>query len=161
MPLTPFHLGPAIFFGLILSSYVNFPTFLIANFIPDIEGVLVLFLNLDYPLHGYMHSLAGGTISALILSLIMIKLNEPVQGTMRLFRLQQEKNNRQIFLGALLGVYLHILIDSPLYSDIRPFYPVNTNPLNGLLTSIEMMGICVILFFMGAVLYVYRLCRHG
>ncbi len=46
MPLTPFHLGPDLFFGLLFFSYVDFPTFLVANVIVDIEPILV---SIDAP----------------------------------------------------------------------------------------------------------------
>lgn len=48
MPLTPFHLGPALLLGLIFLRYVDFPTFLVANVIVDIEPMFIMLFNLDY-----------------------------------------------------------------------------------------------------------------
>ncbi len=79
MPLTPFHLGPALFFGLLLFPVINLPTFLIANIIVDIEPFSVLYLGLEYPLHGFFHSFLGGSIIAIILSILMIKVDKRVQ----------------------------------------------------------------------------------
>jgi len=74
MPFTPFHFGPALFFGLLLLQYIHFPTFIIANVIVDLEPFLVLFFDLDYPLHGFFHSFAGGSIISIILALWMGKI---------------------------------------------------------------------------------------
>ena len=56
MPFTMFHLGPALAIGLPLRN-VHVPTFIVANVILDVEPLLVIFFGLNYPLHGYMHTL--------------------------------------------------------------------------------------------------------
>ena len=68
MPFTPFHFGPGLLFGLLLLSYIDFPTFLLANVIIDIEPILVLSLKLNYPLHGILHSFLGGIIFSFLLA---------------------------------------------------------------------------------------------
>ena len=47
MPLTPFHLGPGLLFGLLLFRYIDFPTSLIASVIVDVEPILAL-ASLNY-----------------------------------------------------------------------------------------------------------------
>ena len=51
MPFTPYHLGPGLFVGLLFLSFIDFPTFLVASVIVDVEPFMVLALNLNYPLH--------------------------------------------------------------------------------------------------------------
>ncbi len=68
MPFTPFHLGPALLFGLVLFSYLDFPTFMVANVIVDIEPFMIIALGLDLPLHGFFHSFLGGVIVSLLLT---------------------------------------------------------------------------------------------
>ena len=46
MPFTPLHLGPALFFGMVLLRYIDLPTFLVANVIVDIEPLVILTLGL-------------------------------------------------------------------------------------------------------------------
>ena len=128
MPFKPYHFGPALLFGLILLVVLDFPTFLIANVILDIEGFLVLFFSLEYPLHGFFHSFLGGSIVALLLSLIMIKLRKYFTPIMSSLIIKQEISNKKIFFGALIGVNFHIFLDSFLYTDINPFFPSNYNP---------------------------------
>ena len=76
MPFTPYHLGPGLFVGLLFLSFIDFPTFLIASVIVDVEPFLVLTLNLNYPLHGFFHSFLGGTLVALPLALMMHQIRD-------------------------------------------------------------------------------------
>jgi len=159
MPLTPFHLGPALLVGLLLLSYIDLPTFLVANVILDIEPVLVLTFDLDYPLHGFFHSLAGGTIVALLLAIVMNKVRGAFSHVLSFLRLEQKTSFKSILFASLLGVYLHILLDSRMHWDIRPFYPLETNPL---LDRTEFAGlwlhtVLVWCFFGAAIVYALRL----
>jgi membrane-bound metal-dependent hydrolase YbcI (DUF457 family) len=38
-------------------------------------------------------------------------------------------NLKSFLLSGVLGAGLHVLLDSPLYADIQPFYPLTTNQL--------------------------------
>jgi len=159
MPFTPYHLGPGLFIGLLFLSFIDFPTFLIASVIVDIEPFLVLVFNLDYPLHGFFHSFLGGTIVALILTVIMTKIRKFLTPIMSFFKIEQEFSFKKIILAALLGIYIHILLDFPIYTDIRPFFPLDFNPfyrttcLPGILETM----ICVWCFIAGLIVYIIRL----
>ena len=146
MPFTPFHLGPALFFGLLLTRYLHFRTFLIANLIVDIEPFLVLLLGLNYPLHGFFHSFVGGSLMAIFLTISMRKLD------------RERSSSKCIWSASLSGIYLHILFDSPLYTDIRPFYPYDYNPFynNGVIAGFDIYLLCVLLFVAGVLIYWYR-----
>ncbi|MBN2015099.1 MAG: metal-dependent hydrolase [Candidatus Altiarchaeota archaeon] len=163
MPLTPFHLGPAIFLGLLLLRYINLPTFLVASTIVDLEPFIVLLLGLDHPLHGFFHSFLGGSIVAVTLSLIMVRLGDRIQKLMSHLRLEQNTTKKSIWLASFTGIYLHILLDSPLYGDIRPFYPMRNNPLysNSMFIGLEIHGLCVLTFLAGAILYGYLLVKKS
>jgi hypothetical protein len=60
MPFIPFHLGPAMFFGMLLRKRMHMPTFIIANVILDVEPLLTVIFGLKYPLHGYFHTFIMG-----------------------------------------------------------------------------------------------------
>ncbi|KKL55839.1 hypothetical protein LCGC14_2251410, partial [marine sediment metagenome] len=128
MPFTPYHFGPGLFIGLLFLSFLDFPTFLIASVIVDIEPFTVLIFNSNYPLHGLFHSFLGGTIVAPILALIMTKIREKFTPILSFFKIEQEISPIKIFVASLLGIYIHILLDSPIYTDIRPFFPFDFNP---------------------------------
>ena len=157
MPFTPFHLGPGLLFGLLLIRYIDFPTFIIANVIVDIEPFMVLALNLDYPLHGFFHSFIGGTIVALLLTAGMRELREHLNPITRFLKVEQEHSTRSILMASLFGVYFHIVLDSLLYSDIKPFYPFNFNPfLDITRIGLGVYGNCFLAFILGTILYISR-----
>ena len=159
MPFTLFHLGPWLLFGLLLLRYIDFPTFLVASVIVDIEPFLILTLDLDYPLHGFFHSFLGGTLLAFLLAVAMSNVRSALSPLMSFLKLEQTLSFKSILSAALFGVYLHILLDSPLYSDIRPFYPFDFNPFlgNNMFIGFEVYTLCVLSFIGGAVIYAIRL----
>ena len=159
MPFTPYHLGPALFLGLLFIGFIDFPTFLIASVIVDIEPFLVLFFNLNYPLHGFFHSLMGGTLVAIPLALIMHKIRDKISPLLSFFKLEQEISFKRIFVASLLGIYIHILLDSRIYTDIQPFYPSTYNPLltTGILAGLDSYIFCIWVFFGAVIVYIIRL----
>ena len=157
MPFTPFHLGPGLLFGLLLIRYIDFPTFIIANVIIDIESFIVLSLNLDYPLHGFFHSFMGGTIAAFLLTAGMRALRESLNPLTNFLKVEQEHSTRSILTASLFGIYLHIILDSLLYSDIKPFYPFDFNPfLDTTRIGLGVYGNCFLSFVLGVILYIFR-----
>lgn len=159
MPFTPFHLGPGLLFGLLFLSYIDFPTFLLANVIVDVEPFLVLYFNLQYPLHGFLHSFLGGTLIAFLLAIVMSKLRNSFSPLMSFFRLEQKTSFKSILLASLFGIYLHILLDSRLYQDIKPFYPFDFNPFlsRRMFIGLEIYGLCILSFIGGGVIYIIKL----
>ncbi len=131
-----------MFFGTLLRA--NVPTIIISSVIIDIEPLLVLILGLNYPLHGFFHTFLGSSFFAVFLSVFMKRI------------LKNEKTSK-ILLSSFLGVYLHIIFDSPLYADIKPFYPLNFNPLYGIISVGKVYSLCIFLFAIGFLIYIYKL----
>jgi hypothetical protein len=159
MPFTPFHLGPALSFGLPLRKYMHTPTFVVANVIVDVEPFLVLFLGLNYPLHGYLHTFFLAFFVGLALGYVMFYLEKIFHPIFKMLLLEKDQtlNLRSFLAPGVLGTLFHVLLDSPLYSDIRPFYPLTINPLyNPSLTS-EVYSFCVWMGILGIVFYGYLL----
>jgi hypothetical protein len=156
MPFTPYHLGPALAIGLPLQKYLHAPTFIIANVILDIEPLLVLLFRLNYPLHGYSHTLLFALAVGLLLGYIMFKLEKPMQPFYRQIKL--ETNNslklKSFLFAGVLGTLLHVLFDAFLYTDIKPFFPSPLNPLLFFFSSSQVYLICVILGIIGVSYYV-------
>jgi len=159
LPFTPYHFGPGLLFGLLFFSYLDLPTFLVASVIIDIEPLLVLSLNLSYPLHGYLHTFLGGTIVAFLLALAMSRIRPTLTPLMSFLKLERTASFMGILLASVFGIYLHVLLDSPLYWDIRPFYPLESNPLqvHGMFIGFEIYAFCVVCFIAAAIVYVARL----
>jgi len=162
MPFTPYHLGPGLMIGLLFLNFIDFPTFLIASIIVDIEPFIILFFNLDYPLHGFFHSFLGGTIVALLLTVVMSKIRRYFSPLMSFFKLEQDVSFKKILVASLSGIYIHILLDSPIYTDIQPFFPLAFNPfyrstsMPGLLETM----ICVLCFMGALIIYIIRLFQY-
>ena len=161
MPFTPFHLGPALLIALLLFRILDLPSFLLASVIVDVEPFLVMLLGLNYPLHGFFHSFLGGSIVAFVLALAMLKLRPSISRVMSLLRLKQTISPGRVWTASFLGLYIHLLLDSPLYPGMRPFYPLDTNPLLSSSTFIgfEIYTACTICFLTGIFLYAYRALR--
>jgi membrane-bound metal-dependent hydrolase YbcI (DUF457 family) len=159
MPLTPFHLGPGLLLGLLLLAYIDLPTFLVASVIVDVEPILVLFFDLDYPLHGFVHSFLGGTIVALLLAAVMNKVRDSLSPLLSFLRLEHKSSFKNILIASLSGIYIHILLDSRMHRDIRPFYPLDFNPFlsSSALPGLGVYMLCIWCFIGAAVIYVIRL----
>lgn len=79
---------------------------------------------------------------------------------MTVFRLRQELTTKSIWFASFLGIYLHIVLDSFLYTDILPLYPFSYNPFYALLMSYDVYVLSSILFLGGILLYGYRLVQN-
>ncbi|MFH1433257.1 MAG: hypothetical protein ABIG84_08665 [archaeon] len=153
MPFTPFHLGPALLFGMIFFRFVNIPAFIVGSIVVDVEPFFVILFGLSYPLHGFFHSILGGSIAALAVVFVVMKINGTIKKAMKHLWLKQENSSRSVLIGSFLGVYFHIFLDSFLYADIRPFFPLDANPLYGLVLSGSVYSFCVIALVFGIILY--------
>lgn len=155
MPFTPFHFGPALGFGLPLRRYMHVPTFILANVIVDVEPFLVLILGLRYPLHGYLHTFLLASLLGLTLGYAMFCLKNifhPLFKTLLLEK-DQTQNLRSFLAPGVLGTAFHVLLDSPLYSDIQPFYPLTINPLYDPALTSEVYSFCMWMGILGIAFY--------
>jgi len=156
MPFTPFHLGPALIFSLLLFRYLNFPAFLVGNVIVDIEPFLVLFLGLRYPLHGFFHSYLGGTIMGIATGVGIYFMRNWLNKVLAKFKVQQESSFAKILYTSLFGVYFHIFLDSFLYGEMKPFFPLTDNPFLNIVGSGVVYEFCRVSLIFGLILYIYK-----
>ena len=156
MPFTPYHFGPALGFGLPFRKYMHAPTFILANVIVDIEPFLVLFLGLSYPLHGYLHTFLLAFFVGLALGYVMFLLERILHPLYKVFSLESDDtlNLKSFFVAGVLGTTLHVLLDSPLYGEMCPFFPSTINPLYNPALSLEVYSFCVWMGIIGIVFYV-------
>lgn len=128
MPFTPFHLGPALLFGALLYRWLDLPTLLVASVVVDVRAAFVIFGPLDPPVHGILTTFAGGTVVALVLAVAAIGLSRPFRPLLAHVRLADTDSIGPVFAAALAGVYSHVLLDATLYAEVRPFFPLESNP---------------------------------
>jgi nitric oxide reductase large subunit len=146
MPFTPFHLGINASISFPLRKYIDVPIFILVNVAIDIEPLIVLSYNLTYPVHGYYHTLMFGSIVGIVFSLFAYQSRNVVHKVMDFFYFPYETTYKKILLSSLLGVWFHILLDSPLYTDIQPFYPLQMNPLYNVISTWTIYLLCIVSF---------------
>lgn len=145
MPLTPFHLGPAVLLGAVLPRRLDLPTLLVASVLIDVRAALVLFGPLDGPVHGILTTFLGGTVVALVVATLVRALPGSVQSLLDRARLAPTNTTPAVLAGALVGAYSHVLLDSVLYFDAQPLFPSDWNPLLvGESASVPVYAVCVV-----------------
>jgi membrane-bound metal-dependent hydrolase YbcI (DUF457 family) len=154
MPFTPLHLGPSLVFGLPLRKKLHLPTLLVASVAIDVEPFLVLVLGLNYPLHGYLHTFLLALPFGVMIGYTMFLLEKYFCWLWRALHLEECILARGSFIGGgVLGTFSHVLLDSPLYSDIKPFFPLEANPLYAPWLNEPLYELCLASFIFGVVLY--------
>lgn len=162
MPFTPFHLGPALCLGIPLRKYIHAPTFILANVILDVEPFLVIVWGLNYPLHGYLHTLVASFGIGVALGLVMFFLERFLNPAYTMLLLEKEPvvGKLRFITAGVAGTALHLLFDSPLYGDVKPFYPLMANPLLGVASSTEVYLLSFWMGILGGVFYLIVLAFH-
>jgi len=161
LPFTPFHLGPGLAFGLALRRRLHAPTFIIANLIVDVEPFIILLLKLRLPLHWVLHSLLGALSLGILLAFTMYSLRKYFTDFFRVLRLEySDLSLKNYVLAGTTGTLFHVILDYPLYSDIKPFYPLTYNPLYNPNLTIQIYMFCSIMFILGLIEYMILLLKR-
>jgi len=154
MPFTPFHFGPSGLIGLVFGKWVDLPVFVLANVVIDLEPLMVLVFGLDYPMHGLCHTFLLGGALGLAWGALAYPARGLFKSLMELFGLPYQTTLSKMLIGGLLGVWFHILLDSFCWSDVRPFWPLQANPLLGVLGVAAVHVLCAVCFVPAIALYI-------
>lgn len=130
MPLTPFHLGPALLLVALLYRRIDLPTIVVASVIIDVRAALVLFGPLDGPVHGIPTSLFGATVVGVLLAAVSWRYRPRVDRWIPV-RVRQRWTRTSVAAGALAGTYSHVLLDAILYAEAPLLFPFPGNPFAG------------------------------
>ena len=160
MPITPIHLGPALAAKAIAPRHFSFLIFGITQVAIDSEAAFHL-LRGDWPIHRFFHTYLGATVVAVLTVIAGRPLLEWVArlwnrlfapSAESVFRIEPRMPLAASVSGALIGGYSHVLLDSILYSDVRPFAPLtDSNALFRLTSSSHVVLGCVALGALGGV----------
>jgi membrane-bound metal-dependent hydrolase YbcI (DUF457 family) len=134
---------------------LDIPIFLGANVAIDIEPLLVITQSLNYPLHGYCHTLLIGGFVGLLFGMAAYPFRHLIGKVMTLIRLPYSPTFAKMALSGVLGAWLHVLFDAPIYTDIMPFYPSQANPLYGCLSIDTVYSICAACFLPALIIYIF------
>ncbi len=154
MPFTPFHFGAHAVVALPLQKKLDVPVFILANVIIDIEPLLVIVFNLNYPLHGYAHTFIGSFITGALWGSMAYALRKPLGKIINFLRLPYSPSLKMSILSGAAGCCLHVLFDSPIMTDIKPFFPLSVNPFYGHISKPIMYLLCTLLFIPAFMLYI-------
>ena len=169
MPITPIHLGPALAVKAVAPRHFSFLIFGITQVAIDSEAAFHL-LRGDWPIHRFFHTYLGATVIAVLtvvagrplLEWVLRLWNRLVApAEQSILRFEPRIPLAAAVSGALIGGYSHVLLDSIVYSDVRPFAPLSDgNALFRLTTASSLILGCVALGALGcmalAVAYLRR-----
>lgn len=164
MPFTTYHLASGLLIGFLLRKYVYWPSFLIATtIVVDIDFLIYNIIFWRYSPHGYLHTyLASIVIGAFMGYLIYLTRAYTHSFFRELYLAYEEPTALNSILGSIGGWALHVFMDSLVYTDIKPFLPIQYNPL-----YVEYSRIYVLLdviLFSGLITYfihLYRVSKSG
>ncbi|MGV8176726.1 MAG: metal-dependent hydrolase [Candidatus Bilamarchaeaceae archaeon] len=155
MPWTPFHIGPALLLGVLLFAYVDIFAIAVGSVFMDLEPLAVRILHLDYPAHGFFHTLLGVTLAGILVALLVQAFNKRFGDWVHEnTEIPLKTGCKPVFAGVLIGAYSHVLLDSVLYSEMAPFYPSSWDPLLGLMTPLNTYFFCLLCMFLVPVVYI-------
>ncbi|MBR7746020.1 hypothetical protein [Undibacterium baiyunense] len=143
MPFTPFHFGPGAVIHAIAPKQVSFLAFCAANVMIDVEPLYFMITRHDR-LHQFFHTYVGATLVALATLLLFFGC----RAFARHFWLPnlfgwQDLQPKQVAVGAIIGTYSHIVLDSIMHMDITPFAPFSDiNPLLRIVSLSTLHWIC-------------------
>lgn len=144
MPITPFHFG----FGAALHGTapktVSFLAFCATNVLIDIESLYNLIHRRDQ-VHAFLHTYVGASLVAVgTLCLFIVMRWFASRFWLPNLLAWRDLNIRQVSVGAAMGAYSHVIFDSIMHSDIRPFAPFSeTNDLYGVISLTELHLLCL------------------
>ncbi len=106
---------------------------------------------------GFFHSFLGSSVVAILISIVLYLVKGKIKKIMAVFKPAQDSSFKKSLWTSFFGVYLPILLDSPLYGDIRLFYPMRSNPLYGLFSPQQIYLFSSLSFLLGILFYSFRL----
>lgn len=159
IPFTPFHFGPGLLVKACIPRSFWFSSFVAANVLIDVE-VLVYIVRNDPPIHRHLHTYVGGAGIGILAGVLMF-------ATMKLLRRCRINSDHfasgltttksamlgQSLIAGLVGGVSHILLDSLMHRDMRPWWPLSDeNGLAGMVSVGSLHGGCALAGLFGLVL---------
>jgi membrane-bound metal-dependent hydrolase YbcI (DUF457 family) len=165
MPFTPFHFGPGALIKAYAPRHVSFTVFAFSQVLIDIEPLYYM-LHREYPIHRFFHSYIGATLIVVaayllgrpICGLVLTAITKRLKFTIKSFSSATRTiQHLPALLGAAAGAYSHVLLDSIMHSDIRPFAPFfEYNYLFLSISVAELHAFCVVAGLFGTLVLCFR-----
>lgn len=154
MPFSPLHMGPGIVLKAALQRQFSLTVFGWSQIVIDIQPLLAM-AGGHVELHGFSHTAAGATLIGAFCV--------PTGKFLSEWGLRLIDETRYLPIrwktacaSAFIGTYSHILLDSVVHPDVRPFAPFSaSSPLYGLVDTGTMDLACVAMAFFGGIAYFF------
>jgi len=153
MPFTPYHFGPSGFISLVLRRWLDIPVFVLANVIVDLEVLIISQFRLGYPIHRYVHTLLIGTTAGIVWALAAWPMRNVFKKIMQILRIPYKPGLWKMLVSGILGVWLHVVIDSIYHPDVHLFWPYKSIPLWRIITGQQLEFLCLIAIIAALILY--------
>lgn len=161
MPVMPLHLGPGILLKVFAGSQLSLVMFALTQVTMDLE-VLLRFALGSARLHGFTNTIIGATVALLV----TVPFGKPVcewilrwwnrqlsQAQAKWVGVSEKITWRAAWIGGVLGVYSHFLLDAIMHSDAKPWMPFsNANSLVYLISIGQLNLLCLLSVVMGVFL---------
>ena len=150
VPFTPFHFGPGAALHATAPRQISFLSFCAANVLIDVESLYNL-INDRHPVHAFLHTYIGATLVLIAVVLLFVAARSFANHLWLPNLLQwRELSLVQASLGAALGAYSHVALDSVMHHDIEPLAPFTTaNALLGIVSLSTLHFACLALGALG------------
>lgn len=159
MPFTPFHMGAALIVKPAAQQHLSLITFGVAQIAMDIEPFIGMLRHSDI-LHGPTHTVLGAIVIGFFVALVAPSICRPIlrryNQEVTAYKLRwlsepTEPTRLAIWAGAFGGTLSHIVLDSFMHHDIRPFAPFSdANPLLNVVSHDGVYQHCFALGVVGA-----------
>ena len=161
MPITPFHFGLGALLHGAAPRHVSFLSFCTANVLIDVESLYNLVQRND-PVHAFLHTYVGATLIVTATSMLFLAARAlAARGWLPASLRWRKLTVRQVVVGAVLGSYSHVVLDSVMHGDIQPLLPFSpTNDLLGVVSLGALHVACLAAGVVGAVLVAVRSTRE-
>ncbi|MCC2676378.1 MAG: hypothetical protein K0R58_3325 [Ramlibacter sp.] len=157
MPITLFHFGPGALLHAAAPRHVSFLSFCAANVLIDFESLYNL-VHQRHPVHAFFHTYVGATlvVAAVVLLFLGLRAFASRYRIPNLLR-WRDLTLTQVAVGAALGAYSHIVLDSVMHGDIQPGAPfVTGNALLAVIPLGTLHWVCVGLGLAGCAVLLMR-----
>lgn len=146
MPFTPYHFGPSTTVAFALRKYLDIPIFIFVNLVIDLEPLAVMVFRFSYPLHGFFHTIIGGTILGSLLGSFAYIIINILYKIFSKFNFNYHLKLSTSIYSGIVGLWFHIFLDSIMHADIKPFFPSSYNPFHQLISTSTLYLISTLLF---------------
>lgn len=162
MPVTPYHFGPSCLIGYVFRKWIDFPVFVLANVVIDFEVLIIAYFHLGWPIHRYAHTFLLGAVVGILWGCLAYLIKPVLKLGMDILRINYQPHFFKMVISGILGIWLHVLLDSIYHFDVRPFWPKTIfNPLWGKLSHSQIELLCIICGIIFAILYLMPVFKQG